>query len=140
MFWFLWGFVLLSAVASYVVLVRPVIKNAPVFSELFAREASLKQKISAVLVGWRTKLTARFFALGGVLLGLYDLALPIITGQDWSSVTSHMPPWAMPVALTVAGVLFGWLRKITENPPVIVTQRNDDGVVQVVDVVKTPAG
>jgi hypothetical protein len=135
---FLLLFGLFGVGCAYWFLVRPIIKNAPVFSELFAREASFFQKANAVLVGMRTKLAAKFFVLSGALLGLYDLALPIVMGQDWSPITSKLPAWTMPVALTVAGVIFGWLRKITENPPMVITQKTDEGVVQVVDVIKTP--
>jgi hypothetical protein len=125
--------------AAYFVIVRPILKNAPIFSEIFKQEATLAQKISAYLVGWRTKIAARFFALAGVLLGLYDLAAPIIMGQDWSSLTAKLPAWTMPVMLAVVGIVFSWLRKITENPPVVVTQKDEEtGKAMVVDVVKTP--
>lgn len=135
---FLWLFAIAGMVAAYWVLIRPVLKSAPVFSEAFKLEATIQQKVSAVIVGWRTKLAARFFVLAGGLLGLYDLALPIIMGQDWSSITNQLPPWAMPVVLTAAGLVFGYLRKVTENPPMVITQKTDEGVVQVVDVIKTP--
>lgn len=44
-----------------------------------------------------------------------------------------MPGWALPVGMVGIGLVFAWLRKITENPPQVITQKID-GVEHVVDV------
>lgn len=134
---FLWLFGLSGMGLFYYFIVRPILSSAPIMSEAFAKEASLLDKVRVYITGWRTKIMARLFTIGGLLLGFYDFVIPIAMGQDWSSITNHLPPWAMPVMITTAGVIFGWLRKITDNPPQIVTQKDEDtGVPKVVAVIK----
>jgi len=65
--------------------------------------------------------------------------LPLITGQDWTSLTAKLPPWSIPVGLVLLAWLFDWLRKITENPPHVIVQKDDSGAPAVVAIEK-PAG
>ncbi|MEH2513962.1 TRAP-type C4-dicarboxylate transport system permease small subunit [Nitrobacteraceae bacterium AZCC 1564] len=131
--------VLAIVIAIYVFIVRPILKTQPAFSEAFKAEASFFDKVRAKVVGWRTRIAARLTMLAGLFVGLYDQALPIITGQDWTPLTAKVPAWALPVGMVGVGLLFAWLRKITDNPPQIVTQKDDDGVAKVVDVIKPAA-
>lgn len=131
--------VLLALMLIYLFIVRPLLKMQPAFSDAFAAEASFFDKVRAKLVGWRTRIAARLTMLAGLFVGLYDQALPIITGQDWTPLTAKVPAWALPVGMVGVGLLFAWLRKITDNPPQIVTQRDANGVAKIVGVVKSAA-
>jgi hypothetical protein len=118
-------FLAICLIVIYIFIIRPVIKNAPVLSPVFAAESSFMDRLRVRLVGWKTKIAARSVALGGVLLGMYDLAMPVVAGQDWTPITAKMPAWVVPIGMVLGGMLFGYLRKITENPPLVVTQRDD---------------
>jgi len=128
--------VAIGVLLFYFFVARPVIVNAPALSPVFAREASLVDKVRVWFAGWKTKIAARVVSIAGLLVGLYDYALPFATGQDWTPVTEKMPAWALPVGMLLVGVLFGYLRHVTEKPVVVVTQRDDDGVPKVVDLIK----
>ena len=132
MFWIFLIVVIASALV-YLFIVRPLLKQQPLLSKAFAAEASLWQKLQAKVTGWRTQIAARLTIIAGAIVGLYDQALPLVTGQDWTPLTAKVPPWALPVGLVFLGTLFAYLRKLTENPPQIITQR-ENGVAQVVDV------
>lgn len=132
-------FIAVTLALVYVMLVRPLVVNAPLLSPLFAREASFLDKVRVRLAGWKTKIAARFVTLSGILVTLYDYAIPYATGQDWTPVTAKLPSWALPVGLVAAGALFGYLRHITENPPVVVVQKDDSGTPLVVDLIKPAA-
>jgi TRAP-type C4-dicarboxylate transport system permease small subunit len=127
---------LLALILVYLVIVRPLLKTQPAFSDAFAAEASFFDKARAKLVGWRTRIAARLTMIAGLFVGLYDQALPIITGQDWTPLTAKVPAWALPVSMVGIGLLFAWLRRITDNPPQIVMQKDDNGVAKVVEVIK----
>lgn len=128
--------ILATLIAVYIFIVRPLVKTQPAFSEAFKAEASFFDKLRAKVVGWRTRIAARLTMLAGLFVGLYDQALPIVTGQDWTPLTAKIPAWALPVGMVGVGLLFAYLRRITDNPPHIVTQRDDDGVAKVVNVIK----
>jgi hypothetical protein len=131
--------VLAIVIAVYIFIVRPLLKTQPAFSEAFKAEASFFDKVRAKVVGWRTRIAARLTMLAGLFVGLYDQALPIVTGQDWTPLTAKIPAWALPVGMVGVGLLFAYLRGITDNPPQIVTQKDDDGVAKVVHVIKPVA-
>src|ERR1700754_2531609 len=132
-------FVLVIVIAVYTFIVRPILKTQPAFSEAFKAEASFFDKVRAKVVGWRTRIAARLTMLAGLFVGLYDQALPIVTGQDWTPLTAKIPAWALPVSMVGVGLLFAYLRRITDNPPQIVTQKDDNGVARVVDIIKPAA-
>ena len=134
-FWIV-GFVVVSLILAYAVLIRPIVVNAPLLSAAFKEEATLWDKLTVWLSGWKTKIAARFVMLSGMLVGAYDQLLPLATGQDWTPLTSKIPAWTLPVGMVALGWLFSYLRKVTENPSIVVTQRNDDGDTHVVAVVK----
>jgi hypothetical protein len=62
--------------------------------------------------------------------------LPFVTGQDWTSLISKLPAWSIPLGMVLIGWLFDRLRKITENPPHVILQKDDAGVPKVVAVEK----
>lgn len=132
-------FGLAIVITVYVSIVRPILKTQLAFSEAFKAEASFFDKVRAKVVGWRTRIAARLTMLAGLFVGLYDQALPIITGQDWTPLTAKVPAWALPVGMVGIGLLFAYLRRITDRPPQIVTQKDDNGVARVVDVIKPAA-
>lgn len=117
----------------YVLIVRPILKTQPMLAPAFAAEASIVDKIRAKLTGFRTLIASWLTVISGVVVALYDQALPLISGQDWTPLTAKLPGWVLPVGMVGIGLLFAWLRKITENPPQVITQKID-GQVQVVDV------
>jgi hypothetical protein len=138
MFW-IGIIVAIALIAVYVFIVRPLLKEQPVLSKAFAAEASLWDKLQAKVTGWRTKIATRLVMISGVIVGLYDSALPVISGQDWTPLTAKLPAWSLPVGMVGLGLLFAWLRKITENPPQIVTQKDDAGESKVVALIKPVA-
>jgi hypothetical protein len=135
----LWLVLLLAFLLLYVLIVRPILKEQPMLSAAFKAEASLWEKVQAKLTGFRTKLPARLLAIAGVVVGFHDEILPFITGQDWTSLTSNLPAWSIPVGLVLIGWLFEKLRKITDNPPHVIVQKDDAGVPKVVAIEKPAA-
>jgi hypothetical protein len=120
---------------GYVMIVRPWLKALTPLAPAFAAEASVAQKCRACITGWKTKITARLVVISGLLVGLYDQALPIIAGQNWTPLTDMVPAWSLPVGMVLLGVVFEYLRKATANPPHVITQKVD-GRAMVVDVVQ----
>jgi len=120
----------------HVLVIRPILKQQPILSAAFKAEASLWQQLEAKLTGFLTKLTARLLAIAGVVVGFHDELLPFVTGQDWTSLISKLPAWSIPLGMVLIGWLFDRLRKITENPPHVILQKDDAGVPKVVAVEK----
>src|SRR5215510_10013997 len=127
MLWFV-SLLVLAFVLLYVWIIRPILKQQPMLSAAFKAEASAWDKAQAKLTGFRTKLSARLLAIAGILVGFHDELLPLVTGQDWTSLTAKLPPWAIPLGLVLIGWLFEKLRKITENSPHVIMQKDDEGV------------
>ena len=127
----------LALLLIYVLIIRPILKQQPILSAAFKAEASLWQKLQAKLTGFRTKLMARLPAIAGILVGFHDELLPFVTGQDWTSLISKLPAWSIPLGMVLIGWLFDRLRKITENPPHVILQKDDAGVPKVVAIEKT---
>lgn len=138
MFW-IGLLVALLLVTVYVFVIRPLLVQQPQLSAAFKAEASFWDKVQAKITGWRTKIAARLTMIVGLFVGLYDQALPFITGEDWTPLTAKIPAWALPVGMVGVGLLFAWLRKITDNAPQIVTQKDVLGVSKVVDLIKPAA-
>jgi hypothetical protein len=126
----------LACVLIYVWIIRPILKQQPLLSAAFKAEASLWDKLQAKLVGFRTKLSARLLAIAGIVVGFHDEILPFVTGQDWTSLSAKLPAWAIPLGLVMIAWLFDKLRRITENPPHVIVQKDDAGVAKVVAVEK----
>lgn len=122
----------------YVMIIRPVLVNAPAFSKAFAAETSYVQQFRTKLVGFKTTILARLTAFAGIFAGVYDYFLPFATGQDWSPITAKLPTWTLPVGLMALGALVEWARKATANPPQVITQDLGDGTQKVVGLVAPP--
>jgi hypothetical protein len=135
------GFVLIAAGLSlgYVMIVRPWLQTLTPLAPAFAAEASVAQKWRARVTGWKTKIMARLVVISGLLVGLYDQALPFIAGQNWTPLTDMVPAWSLPVGMVLLGIVFDYLRKATANPPHVITQKVD-GQAMVVDVVQPAQG
>jgi len=77
------------------------------------------------LSGWRiisaklsllwTKLCAGFLAFAGATVAIHDALLPVFVAVDWRPITGMLPPWAWPLILCGVGLLFYWLRAISER-------------------------
>lgn len=135
MLW-LWGLFALAFVLFYVLIVRPILKSQPMLSAAFMKEASLWDQVQAKLTGFRTRLMARLLAIAGILVGAHDQLLPFVAGQDWTPLTAKLPAWSLPVGMVALAWLFDWLRKITENPPHVIVQKDEQGVAAVVAIEK----
>ena len=94
------------------------------------------EKVQAKLVGFRTKLSARLLAIAGIVVGFHDEILPLVSGQDWTSLTAKLPAWSLPLGMVMIAWLFEKLRRITDNPPHVIMQKDDAGVAKVVAVEK----
>jgi hypothetical protein len=135
MLWFVALFVL-AWVLVYIWIIRPILKQQPILSAAFKAEASLWDQVQAKLTGFRTKLSARLLAIGGILLGFHDELLPLVSGQDWTSLTAKLPAWSLPLGMVLTAWLFEKLRKVTDNPPHVIVQKDDAGVAKVVAIQK----
>lgn len=134
-----YGVVFIGLVGFYAAIMRPFLVHMPILSPAFKAEASFFDQARAKMAGWKTRLTARLVMLAGILVGLYDSAMPYVTTQNWTPVTQRLPDWAIPVGLMLISWIFSYLRKVTENPPQVITQRMEDGSVQVVGLNKPGA-
>lgn len=130
-------FFVLAVLLVHVFIIHPMLGEAPSFSQEFKDQATKVQKFQAVATGWKTKGTARLITICGVLVAIYDTAVPLVAGQDWSPITKLLPDWVFPLGLVVIGIVFEMLRRYTANPPTVVTERID-GEKQVVAVVEPP--
>ena len=126
---------LITLALIYVFIVRPILKKQPGMSVAFAAEASFGQKIQAKITGWKTYIAAWLTTIAGIVIGLYDQILPLAAGMDWTPITSKLPGWALPVGMVGLGLVFAWLRKVTDNPPLLVVQKDDAGDAKIVDIV-----
>ncbi len=126
----------LACVLLYVWIIRPILKQQPMLSAAFKAEASLWDKVQAKLVGFRTKLSARLLAIAGIVVGFHDEILPLVSGQDWTSLTAKLPAWSIPLGMVMIAWLFDKLRRVTDNPPHVIMQKDDAGVAKVVAVEK----
>ena len=126
----------LACLLLYVWIIRPILKQQPMLSAAFKAEASLWQKVQAKLVGFRTKLSARLLAIAGIVVGFHDEILPLVSGQDWTSLTTKLPAWSIPLGMVMIAWLFERLRRITDHPPHVIMQKDDAGVSKVVAVEK----
>jgi hypothetical protein len=134
---YLGGLASLALLSVYIYIIRPLLKQQPALSAAFKAEASFWDQLQAKITGWRTRIASRLVVIAGMLVGIYDQALPLISGQDWTPVTSKLPQWALPVGLVGAGLVFEWLRKITENPPQVIVQADaETGEKKVIAIVK----
>lgn len=129
----------LALVLIYTMILRPILKQQPALSAAFKAEASLWDQVQAKLTGFRTKIVARMLAIAGMLVGFYDQLLPLVAGQDWTPVTAKVPGWVLPIFMVGMAWLFSWLRKITENQPQVIMQKDDAGEMKVVDLIKPVA-
>lgn len=137
MIWIL-ALALIGLLLVYLLIIRPWLKTLPALAPSFAAEASFVEKLQARVTGWKTKIFARLTAIAGILVGLYDHALPYVTGQDWTPLTAKLPAWSLPLGMLSIAVVVDWLRSATANPPAVITQKIDGGPPQVVKVIQPP--
>jgi hypothetical protein len=138
MFW-LWILFALALVLLYLLIVRPIPKQQPMFVGRIQGRGFAVGPSAGKADRFRTKLAARLLAIAGILVGSYDKLLPLVSGQDWTPLTAKLPAWSLPVGMVLIAWLFNWLREITDNPPHIIVQKDDKGVPAVVAIEK-PAG
>ncbi|WP_439399103.1 hypothetical protein ACRQ5Q_17030 [Bradyrhizobium sp. PMVTL-01] len=137
MLWLL-SLLVLALVLVYVLIIRPILKTQPLLSPAFKAEAAWWDKVQAKLTGFRTKLAARSVGIASLLVALHDGLLPYIAGQDWTPITAKVPPMAWPFIGLALAWLFDYLRKITDNPPQVIVQKDEAGVPAVVALEKAP--
>jgi hypothetical protein len=129
---------ILTLALVYLFIVRPILKKQPAMSVTFAAEATFFQKIQAKITGWKTYIAAWLTTIAGIVIGLYDQILPLAAGMDWTPITSKLPGWVLPVGMVALGLGFAWLRKVTDNPPTLVVQKDDAGDAKIVDIIPAP--
>jgi hypothetical protein len=130
--------VVIGLALVYLFIVRPWLMTHPALAPAFAAEASFVEKMQARITGWKTKIVARLLAVAGIVVGLYNEALPFVTGQDWTPLTARLPSWSIPVGLALIGWMMDKLYKVTQNPPQLVVQKDDTGAPQIVGVMQPP--
>lgn len=72
-------------------------------------------KVRALFAHSRTIFLASVSTASGTMLGLHDFALPYITSADWTPWTANVPAKAWPLIVVGHGLLFGYLRTITDK-------------------------
>jgi hypothetical protein len=132
------GLAFVTLALIYFFIIRPILKKQPKMSVAFAAEATFFQKVQAKITGWKTYIVAWLTTIAGLVIGLYDQILPLAAGMDWTPITSKLPGWALPVGMVGLGLVFAWLRKVTDNPPTLVVQKDDTGDAKIVDIIPPP--
>lgn len=109
-------FAILAAIALvYVFVVRPLIRNLPVFVPFFdwiePIEARLWRKSRTILV-------ARLYEIAGILLAIHDLLMPVVAqlGFDWTALVPYPYSIVVSIGLYITGWLFERLRQVTTAP------------------------
>lgn len=110
-------------IAVYCLLLRPVLRQraalAVFWTSIDAREAGFLARMRRLFDGLKTKLAARIVWLSGAIVALHDFIMPYVAGIDWTPITSQIPPQYIPAGLLALGILFDWLRSITNKPPAV---------------------
>jgi hypothetical protein len=135
MFW-LGAIAALAIILVYAFVVRPVLANQPAFSAAFKAEASFRDKLQAKVTGWRTKIAARLLAIAGVLVGCYDQLLPLVSGQDWTSLTAKGAGLGATRRHGCAGLVVLVAAQGHREPAESSCTKDDEGVPKVVDLIK----
>jgi hypothetical protein len=103
--------ILLFVIASWVLVIRPVIRSA---------EYTFAKYHAGAVQAWerfRTLAIAKLFMLLSAVVALVDFLSPIAMGVDWSPLTAKAPAWTLPVVMFVMAAIFAYMRKITNKAP-----------------------
>lgn len=106
---------ILSLVAAYWYMVRPLLKARPALADFYAVEQSWWNAIWLKLNSIKTKLTAVLLIIASGMVQLHDVIVPLATGIDFSPITGKVPPWVWPIVTMGQAGLFYWLRQVTAN-------------------------
>lgn len=98
---------------GYVVGLRPILRQTPVFRDVYDVEAGYLFAISAKFSGVKQKLATLFVSLAGTIVLAHDEIAPFVTqaGVDPSQFLPKVPGWAWPV-ITIAVL---WLLQYFRN-------------------------
>ncbi len=105
---FITGFAL-----AYWFWIRPLLAGRPSVADFYNRTESWWRAIGLKLTTIKTKLSAILLMTASGLVSLHDFLIPVITGIDWTAVTSKVPAWVWPLVSFAVGALFLWLRTLT---------------------------
>lgn len=106
-------FFIVGFALAYWFWIRPLLAGRPSVSDFYNRSESWWRAIGMKLTTIRTKLTAIMLMIASALVSLHDFVMPVITGIDWTPVTSQVPGWVWPIVSFGAAALFLWLRNLT---------------------------
>ena len=113
MAWLSLLFFLIGTALAYFLMIRPLLKARPQFSDFYARSdsfwAAMRMKLNTI----KTKLAAMLLMAASALIELHDFILPAATGIDWTPITAQVPAAVWPFASLAIAALFYWLRKLT---------------------------
>lgn len=117
-------FLLTCFAATYVFLLRPILRRWSVLAEFWestdAIETSVFGKVRELFDGLKIKLLARLLWVPGIIVAGYDYALPYITGLDITPITAVLPGWmasALPIAAPIlVPILIDWCRTYSSSP------------------------
>ena len=109
--------VVFTGVVAYVFWVRPILKQSPAFTKLYATETTLLSAISAKLSGLKQKLTTIFVSVVGIAVVGHDSLTPLLAaaGIDPLAYGTQLLPKVPPLAwpMITLGVL--WLIQYFRN-------------------------
>ena len=124
-------FFLASFVLAYYVWVRPILRSRPACTSFYERADTFWGAVWMKMRGIKTKLASVFVMISSALVGLHDFVMPVLVGIEWDPVTGRVPAWVWPVAAFGMGLLFKYLRDVTERQhkedKAAITGDSDDG-------------
>lgn len=108
------GLGLICVGTLYFTVLRPILEERGPFVSAYRRADSFWNAVGNWTKGFRTMAAAWIIGLPSALLAVYDLAVPILSGQDLSAFSSKYP-LAWPISIALVALVFGWLRKRTDT-------------------------
>lgn len=93
--------------------IRPILKARPQFSEFYEKTESWWAALTMKLNTIKTKLVAAFGIIASIMVGLHDFIIPIVTGIEWTPITSKVPAAVWPFVSLSYLALISWLRTLT---------------------------
>ena len=108
-------FFLASFVLAYFVWIRPILRTRPACTSFYDRADTFWEAVWMKMRGIKTKLASALVMISSALVGLHDFVMPVLVGIEWDPVTRNVPAWVWPVAAFGIGLLFKYLRDVTER-------------------------
>jgi hypothetical protein len=109
--------VIFTGIVAYVFWVRPILKQSPTFTRLYATEDTLLSAISAKLSGLKQKLTTIFVSVVGIAVVGHDSLTPLLAaaGIDPLAYSTQLLPKVPPLAWPMITLAVIWLIQYFRN-------------------------